>query len=302
MYKHKRDKIMIKKVIFLIALLLFTSCEYKNDKKLKISVTTWIGYTPLFYAKEKKWLEPLNIKLLNVVSLSENLYLYKAGNSDAYVGTQYEYNLLSQEKKSIMPIIMFDKSFGGDVVLGNFSIEEFQTTQKQIDAYLELDSINSIILEDFIKKYKLEDKKINYINEDQAFISRLDYNSIKNPTLIVTYIPYDDTLKKSGFKELSSTKDGLDLLVVDALFTSKEVFIQNQEKFLALKALVDKAIINLQNDPKEFYETIKYYLPNTTYEEFEASLSDIVWINSNISEKLLERLRNSNFPIRDIIK
>lgn len=297
---------MIKKVIFLtISLflsLIFTSCEYKSDKKLKISTTTWVGYTPLFYAKEKKWLEPLNIKLLNVVSLSENMYLYKAGNSDAYVGTQYEYSFLSQEDKSLLPIMMFDKSYGGDIVLGNLSIKEFQDTQEEIDAYLEMDSINSILLQDFIKIYKLENKKINYINEDQAYISSIDYKNVIKPTLIITYIPYDNILKKHGFKELSSTKDGLDLLVVDAMFTNKKVFMENRDRFLALKNLVNKAIINLNENPKEFFDTIKDYLPNTNYEEFKSSLNDIVWINTNMSEELINRLRQSDFPTRDIIK
>jgi NitT/TauT family transport system substrate-binding protein len=294
---------MIKKVVFfIIILLLFTSCEYKSDKKLKISVTTWIGYTPLFYAKEKKWLEPLNIKLLNVVSLSENMYLYKAGNSDAYVGTQYEYNLLSQENKSLLPIMMFDKSYGGDIVLGNHTIKEFQNTQERIDVYLEMDSVNSILLQDFIKIHKLENKKINYINEDQAYIASLNYKNLKKPTLIITYTPYDNILKKHGLKELSSTKDGLDLLVVDAMFTNKKVFMENRDKFLAIKNLIDKAIISLKKNPKEFFDTIKAYLPNTNYEEFKSSLNTIVWINKNMSEQLLNRLRDNNFPTRDIIK
>ena len=78
---------MIKKFVFLLFVVLsFSSCV-EDNKKIKITTSTWIGYAPLFYAKEKNWLEPLNIKLLNVVSLSENMYLYKAGNADAFVGT-----------------------------------------------------------------------------------------------------------------------------------------------------------------------------------------------------------------------
>ena len=46
---------MIKNFIFLIFIILFfNSCEFNNNKKIKISITTWIGYTPLLYAKEKR--------------------------------------------------------------------------------------------------------------------------------------------------------------------------------------------------------------------------------------------------------
>lgn len=294
---------MIKHFILLTCLILFfNSCGIQENKKIKISITTWIGYTPLFYAKEKKWLEPLNIKLLNVVSLSENMYLYKAGNSDAYVGTQYEYNLLSNENKNLTPIMLFDKSNGGDVILSNISIEELLKTDKQIDAYLEIDSINSILLEDFLKIYNLKNKKINYINEDQAYISKLNSKNLENPTIIVTYTPYNYDLEKNGFNELSSTKNNSNLLVIDAMFTNEDFFNENKKEFLALKSLVDKAVLNLANNPKEFYETIKLYLPNTSYEEFLASLNDIVWINSNVPEEIITKLRNSNFKTRDIIK
>lgn len=292
---------MIKRTLLVILIItLFTSCSLENEKKLKISATTWIGYTPLFYAKEKGWLEPLNIKLLNVVSLSENMYLYKSGNSDAYVGTQYEYNTLNKKDDSLIPILIFDKSNGGDIIMSNISINQLQNSNEDINVYLEMDSINSILFDDFIKKYHLENKNFNYINKDQAFISRLEND--EKPTIIVTYIPYNYSLEKNGFKELTSTKDNVDLVVIDAMFTTRKTFNQNKTEFIKLKELVDVAIINLQNNPKEFYDTIKPYLLDTTYEDFLSSLGDIIWINKNIPPKLIERLNNSDFPTRDIIK
>lgn len=292
---------MLRKIIFsFVILFLFTSCTIQNEKKLKISATTWIGYTPLFYAKEKDWLEPLNIKLLNVVSLSENMYLYKSGNSDAYVGTQYEYNTLVKNMESLTPILLFDKSNGGDVIMSNLNIEELQKIEKQIDVYLEMDSINSILFEDFINKHDLKNKNFNYLNKDQAFISEL--KTSPNPTIIVTYVPYNIKLEKNGFKNLASTKDNFDLLVIDAMFMKKELFLENKETFIELKNLVDKSIINLQKDPKEFYETVKDYLPNTNYEEFLKSLDDIIWINKDVSPKIIEKLSDNNFPTRDLLK
>lgn len=291
---------MIKNLIGIFLTLFFTSCSLENEKKLKISTTTWIGYTPLYYAKEKGWLEPLNIKLLNVVSLSENMYLYKAGNSDAYVGTQYEYNILVKKIDSLIPVMLFDKSNGGDVILGNINIEDIKNTTQSIDVYLEMDSINSILFEEFIKFNHIEDKNFNYINKDQAYISRL--KNLENNSIIVTYTPYNVFLEKNGFKELSSTKNNSDLLVIDGMFTTKQTFNENKKAFIELKKSINKALINLEKDPKEFYETIKAYLPDTTYEDFLKSLDDIVWINNNVPEKIVEKLNNNNFPTRELIK
>lgn len=290
---------MIKKLSFLIlSIFLLTSCSIQNEKKLKISTTTWIGYTPLYYAKEKGWLEPLNIKLLNLVSLSENMYLYKAGNSDAYVGTQYEYNVL--KKENLIPIIMFDKSNGGDIVMSNYSVNDLLKTDSKIDVYLEMDSINSIVFDDFIKQYNLSNKQFNYLNKDQAFITNL--KNSENPTIIVTYNPYNVSLEKEGFKEITSTKNNENIVVIDAMFTTREVFNENKDRFVELKKIVDKSIENLKQNPKEFFETIKAYLPDTTFEDFEQSLNDIIWINKDLPQNLTEKLNNSNFPTKEILK
>lgn len=291
---------MLKKILILFTtLLLLTSCTSEYDKRLKISATTWIGYIPLFYAKEKGWLEPLNIKLLHVSSLAENMYLYRAGNSDAYVGTQFEYGVLSNEMDSLKPIMMFDRSNGGDIVMGNISIEELQNTASHIDAYLELDSVNNTLLKDFISKYKLEDKNINYINKDQTQIKQL--NASTKPTIVVTYIPYNLALEKQGFKELASTKGSLDLVVIDAMFTRTEIFNKHIKQFTELKKLVDKSVDIIQKDPKEVYETVKPYILDMSYEDFKHSLSDIIWINKDISNELKERLNETDFPIRDLM-
>ena len=293
---------MIKKFVFLLFVVLsFSSCV-EDNKKIKITTSTWIGYAPLFYAKEKNWLEPLNIKLLNVVSLSENMYLYKAGNADAFVGTQYEYNFLLQEDKTLIPIIIFDKSNGGDMILSNLTLDELSKTNKDIDAYLEIDSLNSILLNDFIRSNNLQDKKINYINEDQSKISRLKANEINNPTIIVTYTPYNNILEKNSFRELSSTKKSDDLLIIDGMYVKKDFYYENKETFVKLKKLVDDSIINLQNNPKEFYNTVKPYLTNISYEEFLSSLNDIIWLNKDIPTNILEKLDNSNFKTKDLIK
>ena len=282
-------------------MLFFTACSSQKPERLKVSATTWIGYTPLFYAKEKGWLEPLNIKLLNVSSLSENMYLYEAGNADAYVGTQYEYSLLVKKDPSLMPIMMFDRSYGGDIVMSNISLDALEKSDGPIDAYLELDSINLTLLKDFIKQHGIDEKRINYINLDQANISTLKAEDMKRDTIIITYVPYDVELKADGFREISSTKESLELLVVDALFTTEKTFQQHREQFIALKKLVDKALLVLEKDPEGFYEAIKPYILELSYEEFKASLGDIIWINKEISPDLKKRMQEGNFPTRDLL-
>lgn len=293
---------MLKRVaLVILGTFLFIACSSEYKHKLKISATTWIGYTPLFYAKEMGWLEPLNIKLLNVSSLSENMYLYKAGNSDAYVGTQYEYNILSKEDSTLIPIMLFDKSHGGDVIMSNRTLQELTGSDEKIDAYLEMDSVNYTLLEDFIKKSGIKESRINYINEDQATISTLESIISEKPTIVVTYSPYDAEIQKKGFAKIASTKDEYDLLVVDAMFTTKKVLQDHREQFEGLKKAVDRAVVELHKNPREFYEKVKPYILEIKYDEFRESLSNIIWINEDMPSELKDRIKKEDFPIEDLI-
>jgi NitT/TauT family transport system substrate-binding protein len=229
------------------------------------------------------------------------MYLYRAGKSDAYVGTQYEYGVLSKELPSLRPIMMFDRSYGGDIIMSNSSIKELQNETGSIDAYLEMDSINNTLIKDFINKHELQNKDINYINKDQTQISLLDIKNMDKKIIIVTYVPYNKELEENGFKEIASTKDGLDLFVVDAMFTKKQVLNEHNKQFIELKKLVDRGIDILKSDPKGIYDVIKPYMLNMKYDEFRNSLKDIIWINKELPQELKSRMRQSNISTRDLI-
>lgn len=287
--------------LFIFILLILSSCSSPSQEPLKISATTWVGYTPLYYAKEKGWFKEINVKLINVVSLSENMYLFKAGSSDAYCGTQYEHSVLKERMPNLIPIMLFDRSNGGDIIMSNVSIKELQDSSEKIDAYLEMDSINFTLLNDFVAKYKIDESRINYINRDQISISALKNDMPDRLRLIVTYIPYNTPLQDGGFEEIISTKNGLDLLVLDALFTTKDTLLLHKEQFVQIKALTDKAILALHQDPKEFYITIQSYMNGLSYEEFASGLNDIEWINANLSKDLSERMHKASFPTKDLL-
>jgi len=291
----------VKLLVLLLSTLLFlTSCSSPKDKELKISVNSWIGYSPLFYAYDKGWLKKHNIKVVHVVSLAESMYIYDSKNADALTGTQYEYTTLKKEAKNLTPIMMFDKSFGGDMVMSNRTTLELQESNETIDTHLELNSINSLVLAEFLKYYRIDEQKINYINQDQESISTLK-NSKTKPKLIVTYVPYNIRLKKNGFKTIASTRDELAITVVDALFVTQYTLSKHEAQFKALKIETNRAIEALEKNPQEYYKHVKYYLQDISYEEFLDTLHDIKWINKTLSKELKERLQEIDFPTNGLL-
>lgn len=285
--------------LLLISIIFITSCSNSERyERLNISATTWIGYAPLLYAKEKQWLDEYNITLTQVTSLAENMYMFEAQQSDAYVGTQYEYTVLSDRNIELYPIVLFDQSNGGDIILSNMPLQALGK-QKHIDAYLELDSINSTLLNDFLSNYEIS-SEIKYHNKDQAEISTLKEENMPGPTIIVTYDPYQYKLQDNGFQEIASTKNGSNLLVIDALFTTPKKLIEHRTQFQAIKLMVDQALLDLNKDPKTFFNVIKHYMEGESYEDFQNSLTKIKWVNRP-TKGLLEKIEASGLPLKNLL-
>lgn len=286
-------------LISLISIIFLTSCVNDKKDKLRVVTSNWIGYTPLFYAREKGLLDKLNIQLLSVVSLSESLHTYKSKHADIFLGTQYEYEEAFKRDNQVVPIMLLNKSDGGDVVMSNLTLEEIKKEDKQIDVFLELSSVNSLVFDDFITKHNIKNKNFNYINKDQSFIAQ--QKEFKNPTIVISYNPYNITLEKNGLKTLETTKDNIEILIVDAMFTTNDILIKYKDELKELKKIIDIAIDDLEKDEKAYYDLIKDYLYDTSFEEFQQSLSNIKWINKNIDKNILDSLKEHNFPTKELL-
>ena len=285
---------------FLILIILFSSCSsHKEQKALTISTNSWIGYAPLFYAKEKGYLDKLNIKLNTNVSLAEASNAYVSGQADMFTATQHGYNTVKKVLKDTVAVMLLDRSDGGDVILSNKSITALKNATK-IDAYLEIDSINKEILLDFIKHNKINKSKLHFINKDQSQIHDLRADDAKF-MLVVSYFPYNIKLQKHGFKEIASTKNINDIVVIDALYTSKKLLKQENNRLKRLKDVIDQSIIEIESNKKDSYKLIKNYLDNISYNEYINSLKLIEWIHKP-SSVLLKRIQPMGYDEKFLIK
>lgn len=289
---------MIKNIFALLILLLLTSCSKTEPKELLLSTNSWIGYAPLFYAQERGYLKEQQIKLITSVSLAESANVFLVSKADLLTLTQHEYNLLKGEIRSLTPIILIDRSNGGDMILSNRTIDALQT-QEHIDVYLEVDSINKELIESFITTHALDISKLNFINKDQAKIQNLEYIN-NRATLIVTYAPYNLALTKKGFKEIASTSTDKNLLVIDAIATTTKVRQLYPQRVLALKKIIDRSIMEIESDTKTAHKLTKKYLGDMSHEEFVEALKSIEWINFP-DESLLEKLEEIGYMQEDLL-
>ncbi len=289
------------KTIFVILFAVFISgCSHNktSNKPLIIVSNAWIGYAPLFYAQQKGYLKEINIKVIPVVSLAEARDTFLVGKADLVTTTQHEYHSIKKRVKDFIPIILLDRSNGGDMVLSNRDIDELKKATR-IQAYLEMDSINLDIIQTFLKKYNISKDKVVYHNEDQAEISTIGYK--KEPVVIVTYVPYDTILKQKGFLEVASTKDISSLVVVDALCTTRKIAKKYKNRLVRLKEIIDRSIKEITIDKKSSYKLIFPYLDNISLENYVKSFNTIKWIN-HPNGRLLDIIEHIGYNKRNLIK
>lgn len=290
----------LKKVsIVLLMLLSFTGCFdfQKEDYAIDIALSNWTGYLPLAYAYEKGKLKDLGINIIPTSSLSASLNLIGRDAVDGFCATQREYKLIKSIHVDITPIILLDKSYGGDKILSNMTKDELYSLKKgEIDAHMEFDSANYLLFE-YFKNFR-DWEKVNFTikNNTQSFISQMP---ISNPSIIVTYEPYATTLLRRGFHLIESTKNDK-ILIMDAVFVKKKSFEKNKEIYKKLKIAVDESIEELKTHPKAFYDVIKIYTDGQSFDDFNATLQDVKWMNKN-KDSVLEQLKKENIETGDFL-
>lgn len=287
-------------VFCLVIASLITSigCSLSDTQPLRISTNLWIGYSPLFYVQQKGWLKEQNIEIVNLVSLSENMQMYESGFVHAFTGTQYEFEQMRKKTPDLEATILLDRSLGGDIVMGNRDIETLQKAQS-IDVYLEIDSVNKVLLDHFIELYDIKPSALRLINKDTDDSSMLEMKD--EPTLIITYTPYDILLKKNGYHILDTTKN-LSFFVMDALYTNLKTREKYAEELAVLNHLIAKALEHLKKDPEEYFSTVQIYFHYKDKNAFLQALSSIQWIYDDRSLPLMKQLELHHIPTRNILE
>lgn len=273
--------------------------EQSEQYEIRVSTNPWIGFTPFIYAQEKGWLKDSKFKFIWVVGLSENVTLYEKGLSHGFTATQYEYfNFTNREY--LKPYFLIDRSNGADAILSNKTIEELKRSDKKIECYFELSSVNMDIFKAFIAQYGFDETKFKLQNSDQGSTAAIKAGS--NPMLIISYEPYVSSIQNNGFKKISSTRELTGMQVIDAIFLDERIVKNNENEVKRLKEVFTKAVQRLKQNPKEFYETIKGYLENQTYEQFIASLDGIEWLHEKEHPRAIAFMQKQKIPTDRLLR
>jgi len=210
----------------------------------------------LFYAREKGLLDKLNIQLLSVVSLSESLHTYKSKHADIFLGTQYEYEEAFKRDNQVVPIMLLNKSDGGDVVMSNLTLEE-------IKKILDVDLIN----EDLGKK--LYSNKENKLSVEKATKNLINCRFCEQ--MLNVYSQEED--KGCKFYSLCDYSNNLE----HKDYTMFYIIIFNDELYKRNRVDVRKDVLEYFkniNEKGNIYNQLNSKYISQTFEEWCISQSD----------------------------
>ncbi len=269
-----------------------------DDTPLRIAVNAWIGYAPLVYADRMGWLKPANVQLFETVSLGESLSLFESGTVDAYSATQYEFHLARPKAPTLKPVMLLDRSNGGDGIVGNRTLAQLRGETRPIETYLEADSINMELFNQFVASHHLKHLPWKLINQDQASNTLLSPRR-PEPTVVVTYSPYKEQLLAKGFTLLGDTRS-INLLIIDGIFAPQAVIDQQAARWKQVKQAVDRAIEVARAEPQAFLQHTSRFLGIETVTGLKAALAGIEWIN-HPAPPLLTRLQALDIPVDRVL-
>ncbi len=272
----------------IVVLVAFYFSLRPKPRPITISANSWPGYTPLFYAQEKGWLKPFSLQLYAVSSLNESILLYESGLSDG-LATTNDAALRLQKRFALTPIFFFDRSDGADKILANHSLESLQTSNDPIDVYLEIESVNALLLNSFIEYYRFAPERFRLHNISQELILDLPYR--QTPTLLVTYDPYVSLLKAQGYQQIASSALP-NVTILDLLLIKTDIAETRPQLISELRRALFRAAEALERDPKTFYTVVQHYLEGLSYEEFMHSLEEIKMVSTpEESERFIQHYR-----------
>ncbi len=266
--------------VFCIAIALFLSGCEKQQKdipqtKLTITINSWIGWAPLYLAKEKGFYDKDNVEV--EITRIEDTGTRKAtmisGKVDGYASSVDNFALDSSEGVPGKIVLAFDESYGGDGIVAKKSIKSVKDLKGKQVAF-QPGLIGHFLLLHVLDKAGLKEKDVQKVDMDSdkagaAFTSgKLD--------AAVTWEPWLSKANEMSDGHILLTTKEYPGIIVDTLVFREEV-LKNKRKAVesVLKSWFDALQYwkEHQNESDEIMAK-SYGLP---VDEFKAMVSGVIF-------------------------
>jgi len=219
-------------------------------KTLKLAHSTWVGYGPLYIARDKGYFkeEGVAVELIIMENTPLKMGALMAGKIDAVASTADEFVIYMKPGKLLYYLLALDNSKGGDGVVANIDIKTVADLKGKKVA-CEEGSVSQFFLNALLREVGLTHKDVDMINMTATdagvamIANRVD--------AAVTWEPHLSQAASKGHGHLlidSSKRPGL---IVDVVAVLPEVAQQRKAELKGLVRAWERALKFVEQNPDE---------------------------------------------------
>jgi NitT/TauT family transport system substrate-binding protein len=205
---------------------LLMACERAPVAPLNVGMNAWVGYDPLVLARDKRYLDPELVKVVELSSSSETLRYFRNGLLDAAALTLDEVLRLADEGLQVRVIAALDTSSGADLVVAEPGIGDLSQL-KGATIVLESTTVGALVLQRLLNEARLKpsDVKVLQMEAPQHLIALK--SQLANAA--VTYEPMAGKLKAAGYRTIFDSRQ-MPGEIVDVLVVRESTAIEHPEQ------------------------------------------------------------------------
>ena len=293
-------RILINSLLYALLLPFLLSCHTEVvPPSLKVGVNQWVGYEPLFLARNMGLYDDEKVKLVELSSSQDTLRLLREGVIDAGALTLDE---VLDEVASGTPlaiVLLVDVSEGADAVIAQSEIDGVAALKGKTIG-VENNAVGALLLNGLLKKGDLTAEDVRlvplpYEKHRQAFKK-------KKVDALVTYSPLSYKLLAEGGVKLFDSSE-MPNQIIDVVAVRKQVIEDRHESIAMLVSGFFDAVTFFETSKVQAVASMSGRLGSTT-DEMMAAFQGLSLLNRQKNAALLggeSPVRQDAETIQDVL-
>ncbi len=228
------------------SLTLLAGCS-KPESLVRVAGIAWVGYEPLFLARELGYYNDAQLRLVELPSSTANLMALASGEVEAATLTLDELLIAREGKLDLQVILVLDDSAGADVIMVRPSIQTLAQLRGQRIG-VEETAVGALMLAKLLATAQLQPSDVIKVPAtSDRHVAAYEAGEID---AVVCFEPYATQLAKRGAQRLldSSQFPGL---IVDMLVARNDALADSPNQFRQLTAGYFRALDYLAQSPTQ---------------------------------------------------
>ena len=252
---------MKKAVLYLlVAVFIFPAAVHAQEKHpVTIAVSPWIGYGPLYVAKEKGFYGDVEVEISIIADTDTRIARLMGRYAQIVAAPTGAMVRKSRKELDFRAFVVIDESRGGDGIVaapGTGSIRNLAGKKVALELY----SPSEFWLDMLLEERDLENLKeeMEFVNTDG--LEALDAMRRGDVTALVGREPFLSGARREFNGEILATSTETPGMVVDVLFTQADTIERRGDDLAAVVRGVYRAVLWMEDNPGASKAIIKKYL------------------------------------------